>query len=97
MTRRHMPREAMVISEEWRWRFLLIWVVVFTVLSSYALFKVVNLSNENRDALCAIHRTHLSTDKSLKLLLEKGGLDVRGVVMEIAAEEAALSDLGCDY
>lgn len=90
-----MQLKDMTISERWRWRLLAIWVVIFTVLVVIAMTWIRNLSEDNRDALCAIHRTHLTTDKSLKLLLEKGGLDVEEIIGEIRTEEAALRELAC--
>lgn len=95
MTRKQMPRESMVITEEWRWRLLTIWVIFFTFLCSYALFKVRDVANENRDSLCTIRGSHVTTDKAIKLLLEKGGLDVDEITREIEHEELALMELGC--
>lgn len=90
-----MHRDAMVISEEWRWRFLAIWVLLFTLISAYSLFRVHAFTDDNRDALCAIHETHVVTDRSLKVLMEKGGMDVREITIELEREESALSELGC--
>lgn len=90
-----MKRDQMVITEEWRWRLLAIWVAIFTVLVAYSLYKVHVVINENRDALCAVHTTHVTDEKALKTLMEKGGLDVGEITMEIAREQAALAELGC--
>lgn len=95
MTRKQMSRESMQISEEWRWRLLTIWVIFFTLLCSYVLFKVRDLSNENRDALCAIRTTHVITDNAIKQLLERGGMDVGEITRELEQEERALMELGC--
>lgn len=95
MTRKQMTHESMVITERWRWRLLTTWVIVFTLLTSYAIFKVRDVSKENRDSLCSIHLVHVTTDRALKQLMEKAGMDVAPINLEIKAEDAALADLRC--
>jgi hypothetical protein len=95
MKRAPMKQEDMVISEVWRWRLLTIWVVVFSLLTTYALLKVQDIADTNRASLCSIHQTHVTTDEALQVLMEKGGEDVSKIEDSIAVERAHLAELGC--
>lgn len=44
-----MTHENMTISEKWRWRFLTIWVVIFTVLTAYGVY----LGSNAHKGVCA--------------------------------------------
>ncbi len=86
----------MMITEVWRWRLLTIWVIVFTILCSYAFFKVRAVADENRSSLCSVHLTNITTEHALRQLMEGAGMDVAKIDLQIESENIALSELECD-
>jgi hypothetical protein len=90
-----MRLEQMTVSETWRWRLLTIWVVVFSVLTSYALARVHDLADENRDSLCALHGSRATKDRALIQLMKEGGRDTEKIEQDLETAIATLAGLGC--
>lgn len=90
------PNNNMVITEEWRWRLLALWLLIFTLITAYSLFEVHLLANDNHDALCIIHHTHVADESALVQLMKQGGMNVEEIQNRIATEESTLHVLGCD-
>lgn len=84
------------ISERWRWRLLTIWVVIFTGLVAYALVQIREITNDNRNALCSIHRVHRGEQAILINVPKEQRAFYQPILDQIQAEEAVLSHLKCE-
>lgn len=95
MTRKPMEEEQMHISERWRWRFLACWVVVFTMLVAYGLLQIREITDDNRDALCSIHRVHRGESEIIAQIPDKMRETYEPILAQIQAEEEVLAHLEC--
>jgi hypothetical protein len=90
-----------MITEPWRWRFVLFWIILFTAAVAYALKETHDNASTNHKALCAFRTDLVQRNETIRSLMESGNVSPQDLLILKTLEKgqshaySSLASLDC--